>query len=292
MDLNSSVFDSPRLISSSAWRCARRYWSKRKFFTAVAEGRIVRDALVQLEVRVDDVLDGVLDLLVEGQAHVLPRVDPRAGVEPRVCVEPLHHLAEGQAMLRAEVEPEALVQLGDDPGERFQLLRLGPGVALGAHRVEQPGLPLQRDAAARRLLDPVGLHVDVLLDLARQLLAVRREQAPEVTREHVELLQIGVGERQHLDEEGVEPHVVGEVAAEVSLLRLGERPNALDDRREGLVELVLRGLAVEVDPGEAVDVGLGIDRKAGEPASGSRRAGSDRSPRTGASSRSRARTPP
>ena len=99
--------------------------------------------------------------------RAFPRVDPRAGVEPRIRVEPLHHLAEGQAMLRAEVEPEALVQLGDDPGERFQLLRLGPGVALGAHRVEQPGLPLQRDAATARLLDPVGLHVDVLLHLSR-----------------------------------------------------------------------------------------------------------------------------
>ena len=87
-----------------------------------------------------------------------------------------------------------------------------------------------------------------------------------MTREHVELLQVGVGERQHLGEEGVEPHVVGEVAAEIVLLRLGERPGALDDRREGLVELVLRGLPVEVDPGEAIHVGLGMDRKSGEPA--------------------------
>jgi hypothetical protein len=70
-------------------------------------------------------------------------------------------------MLRPEVEPEALVQLGDDPGERLELLRLEPGVALGAHRVEDANLALQGDTAAPRLLDAVGLHIDVLLDFPR-----------------------------------------------------------------------------------------------------------------------------
>jgi hypothetical protein len=34
VDLNSKVFDSPRLTSSSALRWPRTYWSKRKFFRA------------------------------------------------------------------------------------------------------------------------------------------------------------------------------------------------------------------------------------------------------------------
>lgn len=39
VDLNACVFDSPRLMSSSALRWARRYWSKRKFLTASAKAR-------------------------------------------------------------------------------------------------------------------------------------------------------------------------------------------------------------------------------------------------------------
>jgi hypothetical protein len=62
----------------------------------------------------------------------------------------------------------------------------------------------------RRPPGSVRIHVDVLLDLAWQLLAVRRDQAAEVTREHVEPFRIRVGERHHLGEEGVEPSVVGE----------------------------------------------------------------------------------
>ena len=105
-----------------------------------------------------------------------------------------------------------------------------------------PGLALQRDLAAARLLDAVRLHVDVLLHLARQLRAVGGKQPPQVPREDVELLEVGVGEGQHLRQERVEPHVVGELAAEVVLLLLGELLEALDHGREHGIEPVLRRL--------------------------------------------------
>jgi hypothetical protein len=41
--------------------------------------------------------------------HVLARVDARRRVEPGVLVELLHHLAEGHAVLRAEVQAEARI---------------------------------------------------------------------------------------------------------------------------------------------------------------------------------------
>jgi hypothetical protein len=80
----------------------------------------------------------------------------------------------------------------------------------------------------------------------------------------VELLQVGVGEGEHLGEEGVEPHVVGELPAEVNALLLGHLPEALDRPREHGVQPVLRRLGVEVDPGEGFDVRLGVHRKRGE----------------------------
>src|SRR5271167_1392267 len=43
---------------------------------SLSEGSIVRDPLVELEIGIDDLLDHVLDLLVEGQPHILPRVGP------------------------------------------------------------------------------------------------------------------------------------------------------------------------------------------------------------------------
>ena len=88
-------------------------------------------------------------------------------------------------MLGAEVEPEALVQLGDDARKGFELLQRGPVSPFGAGRVEYAGLALEGDLAASRLLDPVRLHVDVLLHLARQLGAVGGEQPPQVAREDV-----------------------------------------------------------------------------------------------------------
>ena len=232
MDLNSSVLDSPALISSSALRCAAQVLVEQEVLDRLAEGAVVGDALVEVEVRVDDLLDDVLDLLVEGEADVLAGVDPRRGVERRVVVELLHHLAERHAMLGAEVQPEALVQLGDDPRERLQLLGRRSRGPLGADGIEHARPALQSDLAAAGLLDPVRLHVDVLLHLARQLGAIGRQQAPQVPREDVELLEVGIGEGQHLGEERVEPHVVGELTAEVVLLLLGERLEALDHRRE------------------------------------------------------------
>ena len=75
----------------------------------LAEGRIVRDPLVQVEIGFDDLLDHVFDLVVEGEPHVLPRVDARRGFERRVVVKLLHHMGERYAVLRTEIEPEAFV---------------------------------------------------------------------------------------------------------------------------------------------------------------------------------------
>jgi hypothetical protein len=90
-------------------------------------------------------------LAPHARAHVLPRVDPRGGIERGVVVELLHHLPERHAMFRAEVEAEAFVQLGDDARERLQLP--GPGLVAGAraHRVEDPRPALERDPAVEPL---------------------------------------------------------------------------------------------------------------------------------------------
>lgn len=79
----------------------------------LAEGAVIGDAPVEIEVGIDDLLDHLLDLLVEREADVLAGVDSRAGVESGVGIEPFHHLTEGHPVLRTQVEPEALVQLGD-----------------------------------------------------------------------------------------------------------------------------------------------------------------------------------
>ena len=75
----------------------------------LAERPVVRDPLVEVEIRVDDLLDDVLNLLVERQTDVLARVHPRRRVERRVIVELLHHLAERDAMLGSKIEAEAFV---------------------------------------------------------------------------------------------------------------------------------------------------------------------------------------
>ena len=67
--------------------------------------------------------------------------------------------------LPIEVQPETIVQLGNDAGQRLDFLRRQAIAPLGAHRIDHPGFALERDAAAAGLLDPVGLHVDVLLNL-------------------------------------------------------------------------------------------------------------------------------
>ena len=125
---------------------------------------------------------------------------------------------ERDSVLGAEVQPETLVQCLDDPRQRLQLLHAPAAVRLASGGVQGPGLSFQRDPAAAGLLDPERLHVDVLLDLSRQLVAVGRQQPPEVPGEGVELLEVRIGERQHLGEERVQAHVVGELATEVATL--------------------------------------------------------------------------
>ena len=106
--------------------------------------------------------------------------------------------------------------------------RLAPG---GFERLT---LPFQPDPAAARLLDAERLHVDVLLDLARQFLTLCRQQAPEVPSKYIELFEVGVGEGQHLGEEGVQAHIVGELTPKVAPLiggELGEAPARRFQRR-------------------------------------------------------------
>src|SRR5207237_2014230 len=123
--------------------------------------------------------------------------------------------------------------------KRFQFLGINAIAALRTHRIEHTGATLQRNATARSLLDAVGLYLDVLLYLPRQLGAVGWKQPPQMAREDVSLLEIGVGEGQDLREEGVKPHVVGELPTAVVLLVLGEGAEALDYGGEHGVELVL-----------------------------------------------------
>src|SRR5262249_60117403 len=53
----------------------------------LAEGAVVGDALVEVEVGVDDFLDDMLDLLIESEPDVFPRVDPRRRVERGIVVQ-------------------------------------------------------------------------------------------------------------------------------------------------------------------------------------------------------------
>jgi hypothetical protein len=72
--------------------------------------------LYRSEIGFDDLLDHILDLVIEGKPDVLSRVDARRGIERRVVVKLLHHMGERDAMLRAEVQTEAFVQLCNDAG--------------------------------------------------------------------------------------------------------------------------------------------------------------------------------
>ncbi len=108
-------------------------------------------------------------------------------------------------MLRAQIQTESLVQLGDDARQGLQFVRGNLVASLGRLGIEHPSFAIESDFAAVRFLNPVRLHVDVLLNLSRQRIAVRRQQAPEVTRKLVKLLQLWIGKGQHLSEEGIEP---------------------------------------------------------------------------------------
>ena len=93
---------------------------------------------------------------------------------------------------------------------------------LRPNRIELACFSLQRDSAAAGLLDAVRLHVDVLLDLARKLFAIGRDQPPQMAGEDVQLLKIGIGEGQNLRQERIQSDIVRELPAEIYLLLLGE----------------------------------------------------------------------
>jgi hypothetical protein len=50
------------------------------------------NTLVEFEIRIDDLLDGRLNLVIEGEAYIFARVGSRGGIERRIAVQPLHHL--------------------------------------------------------------------------------------------------------------------------------------------------------------------------------------------------------
>src|SRR5262249_29505113 len=113
---------------------------EKKVLQYLAERVIVGDALVKLEIGVDDLLNDRLDLVIEGKPPVLARIGPGGGIEAGVVGQLLHHLAERYLVLGAEVEAETLVQLGNYSRQRLQLLRRRGVPALCALRVENAGL--------------------------------------------------------------------------------------------------------------------------------------------------------
>jgi hypothetical protein len=45
----------------------------------------------------------------------------------------------------------------------------------------------------------------------------RQDETPQVPREDVQLLQVGIAEREHLGQEHVQPHVIGEQPSKIVL---------------------------------------------------------------------------
>src|SRR5207249_11226583 len=118
---------------------------EKEVLDGLSKNRIIRDSLVQRKVRVHDFLDYSLDLLVEREPHVLAGVDPSAGVEGCVVIQPFHHLADREPVLLAEVQSETFIQLRDDLRKRLQLLWWHSVAILGLYRIEMPGLALEFD---------------------------------------------------------------------------------------------------------------------------------------------------
>lgn len=52
----------------------------------LAKATVIGDALVQIEIRIDDFLDDCLDLVIKGKAHILPRVDSSGGIQRGIAV--------------------------------------------------------------------------------------------------------------------------------------------------------------------------------------------------------------
>src|SRR6185437_2015388 len=80
------------------------------------------------------------------------------------------------------------------------------------------------------------------------------DESPQVAREDVEPLEVGISEGQNLAEEGVETDIVGQLATEIGLLGLAQARESGMSRREDRVEPILGGLGIEVDRGERLDV--------------------------------------
>src|SRR5207249_3448376 len=119
------------------------------------------------------------------------------------------------AVLLAEVRAESFIELPDDLRESLYLRRGRGASSLLPDRVNFAAAALQGKPAAEGLPDPIGLHVDVLLDLPRQLVMSSGQVAPKQSREHIQLLEAGIGEREDLGEEGIEPHIVVELVVPV-----------------------------------------------------------------------------
>ena len=114
-----------------------------------AKGAVVRYPLVEVEVRVHDVLNHLLDLVIEGQPHVLAGVHAGGRVERRVLLQPFHHLMEGNPVLRPEIQSETLVQFGDDPRQGLDRI-LGRSLMDGARPgIEGAGAPWQHGIPPR-----------------------------------------------------------------------------------------------------------------------------------------------
>ena len=132
-----------------------------------------------------------------------------------ICRERLLQTRDEDAVLLAEVRAESFIELPDDLRESLYLRRGRGASSLLPDRVNFAAAALQGKPAAEGLPDPIGLHVDVLLDLPRQLVMSSGQVAPKQSREHIQLLEAGIGEREDLGEEGIEPHIVVELVVPV-----------------------------------------------------------------------------
>jgi hypothetical protein len=93
------------------------------------ESLIVGDALVELEVGVDHVLQMLGNHAIEGQAGVFWGVDLDAGGQRRVAGELLHQVNDDNPVLFGKVGAKALVEIVDDLGQRLD--SVGGGEILG-----------------------------------------------------------------------------------------------------------------------------------------------------------------
>lgn len=143
-------------------------------FDYFSEGGVVGYALVEIEVLIDDFLDDLRDFEVEGKADVFRGVDRGGNLQGGVLLQPVHHLAEGDAVFGSHLDAESVVEVGDDAGKGFQLLRRRFALIFGAHRLQFVATSFQCD-----------FSIADLLNLARQFFPLYREQAPQMAGELV-----------------------------------------------------------------------------------------------------------